>query len=72
MVKHANVWEIAKKLKPECKVCVGNFPGATTQFIADYISLRFEWNQIVLYFTLAQMIWMQTDHQMKLHKPLLI
>ena len=42
MVKHANVWEIAKKLKPECKVCVGNFPGATTQFIADYISLRFE------------------------------
>ena len=35
MVKHANVWEIAKKLKPECKVFVGNFPGATTQFIAD-------------------------------------
>ena len=72
MVKHANVCEIAKKLKPECKFCVGKFPGATTQFIADYISLRFEWNQIVLYFTLAQMIWIQTDHQMKLHKPLLI
>ena len=30
MIKHTNRWEIAEKLKPECKVFVRNFPGATT------------------------------------------
>ena len=37
MIKHANGWEIAKKLKPECKVLVRNFPGVTTQCMADYM-----------------------------------
>ena len=37
MIKHTNGWEIAKKLKPECKVFVRNFPGTTTQYMADYM-----------------------------------
>ena len=37
MIKHRNGWEIAKKLKPECKVFVRTFPGATTQCMADYM-----------------------------------
>ena len=37
MMKHTNGWEIAKKLKPECKFFVRNFPGATTQCMADYM-----------------------------------
>ena len=37
MIKHTNRWEIAKKLKPKCKVFVRTFPGATTQCMADYM-----------------------------------
>ena len=36
MIKHTNGWEIAKKLKPECKVFVRNFPGSTTQCMATH------------------------------------
>ena len=37
MIKHKKEWEIAKKLKLECKVFVKTFPGATTQCVADYM-----------------------------------
>ena len=37
MIKHTNGWEIAKKWKPECKLFLRNFPGATTQCMADYM-----------------------------------
>ena len=50
MIKHANEWEIAKKLKPECKVFARNFPGATTQCMADYMkpSIRAKPNDFIL------------------------
>ena len=37
MIKHTKGWEIATRLKPECKMFVRNFPGATTQCMADYM-----------------------------------
>ena len=37
MIKHTNRWEIAKNLKPECKVFVRTFPGETIQCMADYM-----------------------------------
>ena len=37
MIKHTNGWEIAKKLKPEYKVFVRTFPGATTLCMTDYM-----------------------------------
>ena len=51
MIKHTNGWEIAKKLKPECKVFVRNFPGATTQCMADYMkpSIRAKPNHFILH-----------------------
>ena len=51
MIKHTNGWEIAKKLKPECKVFVRNFPGATTQFMANYMtpSIRAKPNHFILH-----------------------
>ena len=51
MIKHTNRWEIAKKLKPECKVFVRTFPGATTQCMADYMKpwIRAKPNHFILY-----------------------
>ena len=51
MIKHTNRWEIAKKLKPECKVFVRNFPGAITQSMADYMkpSIRAKPNHFILH-----------------------
>ena len=52
MIKHTNRWEIAKKLKPECKVFVRNFPGENTQCMADYMkpSIRAKLNHLILHF----------------------
>ena len=51
MIKHTNGWEIAKKLKPEYKVFVRNFPAATTQCMADYMkpSIRAKPNRFILH-----------------------
>ena len=51
MIKHKNGLKIAKKLKPECKVFVRNFPGATTECMADYMkpSIPTKPNQFILY-----------------------
>ena len=51
MIQHTNGWEIKKKLKPECKIFVRNFPGATTQCMADYIkpSIRVKPNHFILH-----------------------
>ena len=51
MIKHTNRWEIAKKLRLECKVFVRNFPGATTQCMADYMkaSIPAKPNHFILY-----------------------
>ena len=51
MIKHTNGWEIAKKLKPECNVFVRNFPGATTQFMANYMkpAIRPKPNHFILH-----------------------
>ena len=38
MIKHTSGWEITKKVKPECKLFVRTFPGATTYCMADYIN----------------------------------
>ena len=50
MIKHTNGWEIAEKLKPECKVFVRNVPGATTQCMTDYMkpSIRTKPNHFIL------------------------
>ena len=49
MIKHTNVWKTAKKLKPECKVFVRTFQGATIQCMADYIkaSIRAKPNHFI-------------------------
>ena len=51
MIKPTNGWEIAKKLKPKCKVCVRNFPRATARCIADYMkpSIQTKPNQFILH-----------------------
>ena len=51
MTKHTNWWEIAKKLKPEWKVFVRNFPGATTRCMAGYIkpSIRARPNHFIFH-----------------------
>ena len=51
MIKHTNGWEIAEKLKPECKGFVRNFPRATTQCMADYMkrSIRAKPNRFILH-----------------------
>ena len=51
MIKHINGWEIAKKLKPQCKVFVRDFPGTTTQCMADYMkpSIRVKPNLFILH-----------------------
>ena len=51
IIKHTNRWKLAKKLKPECKVFVRNFPGATTQSMADYMkpSIRVKPNHFILH-----------------------
>ena len=51
MIKYTNGRETAKKLKPECKVFVRNFPGATTQCMADYMkpSIRAKPNHFILH-----------------------
>ena len=43
--------EITKKLKPKCKVLVRIFPGATTQYLADYMkpSIRMKLNYFILH-----------------------
>ena len=51
MNKHTNAWEIAKKLTPECKFLVRNFPRATTQCMADYLKplIRAKPNHLILH-----------------------
>ena len=51
MIKHINGWEIAKKLKQQCKVFVRDFPGTTTQCMADYMkpSIRVKPNLFILH-----------------------
>ena len=51
IIKHRNGWEIAKTLKPECKVFVRNFPGATTQCMGDYTksSIQAKPNRFILH-----------------------
>ena len=51
IIKHTNGWEIAKKLKAECKVFVRNFPEAITHCMADYIkpSIRAQSNHVILH-----------------------
>ena len=51
MIKHTSGWEIAKKLKSEYNVFVRNFPGATTQWMADYMkpSIRPKPNHFILH-----------------------
>ena len=51
MIKHTNRWEIAEKLKPEYKVFVRSFPGATTQCMADYMkpSVRVKPSHFILH-----------------------
>ena len=51
MIKHTNRRELPKKLKPECKVFVRNFPRATTQCMADYMkpSIRVKPNHFILH-----------------------
>ena len=51
MINHTNGWEIAKKLKPESKVFVRNFPGATTHCVTDYMkpSSRAKPNHFILH-----------------------
>ena len=51
MIKHTNGWEIAKKLKSECKVFVRTFPGATSHCMADYMKplIRAKLNHFILH-----------------------
>ena len=51
MIKHTNGWEIARKLKANCKVYAKSFPGATTQCMMDYMkpSIRAKPDHIILY-----------------------
>ena len=51
MTKHSNRGEIAKKLKPECKVLVRTFPRETFQCMADYMkpSIRAKPNHFILH-----------------------
>ena len=51
MIKYTNGWEIAKKWKPECKPFLRNFPGATTQCMADYMkpSIQAKPNHFILH-----------------------
>ena len=72
MIKHTNGWEIVKKLKPECKVFVRNFPGATTQCMADYMkpSIQVKPNHFILHVGTNYLNSNRTPD--KLQKPLLI
>ena len=51
MIKHTNGWEIARKLKANCKVYAKAFPGATTQCMMDYMkpSIRAKSDHIILH-----------------------
>ena len=51
MIKHTNGWEIAKKLKPECKLFVRTFQRATNHCMADYMktSIRVKPNHFILH-----------------------
>ena len=51
MIKHTNGWEIEKKLKPECKVFLRIFPGATNQCVDGYMkpSIRGTPNHFILH-----------------------
>ena len=51
MIKHTNGWEIARKLKANCKVYAKAFPGATTQCRMDYMksSIRAKPDHIILH-----------------------
>ena len=51
MIKHTNEWEIAKKLKPERKVFVRTFQGATTQCMTYYMKpwIRAKPNHFILH-----------------------
>ena len=72
MIKHTSGWEIAKKLKPECKVFVRTFPGATTQCMADYMkpSIQAKPNHFIPHFGANDLN--SNNHQRKSQKQLLI
>ena len=51
IIKHTNGWEIARKLKANCKVYAKSFPGATIQCMMDYMkpSIRAKPDHIILH-----------------------
>ena len=51
MIKHTNGWEIARKLKTNCKFYAKAFPGAATQCMMDYMkpSIRAKPDHIILH-----------------------
>ena len=51
IIKHVNLWDLSKKLKPKCKVMVRSFPGATTQCMNDYVkpSIRAQPDHFILH-----------------------